>query len=117
MRTPRILTAAVAVAAAAMLTGCVTDNADPTGRWQSEGGVSLTFDRDGSFTGDNGCTEISGTWTANDVNLSFDDVVDEPACTDGEDLLAGLDSGTLADDSLTLYADDEAQIAVLQRAQ
>ncbi|GLU88592.1 META domain-containing protein [Agromyces sp. NBRC 114283] len=114
-------TAGAAFAAVMLVTtlgGCAGGGGpDPVGTWGDPDGAYLELESGGAFTGNDGCNRLTGSWTMEDDNISFDDVAStRMACPETEAVLEGLDTANVSGDTMTVYADDEAQIATLDRA-
>ncbi|MFF2494093.1 META domain-containing protein [Agromyces sp. NPDC058064] len=120
-------TGAVASAAVLLLalTGCLGEagsvqggSIDPTGTWGDADDAeapSLTLEDGGSFSGTDGCNQLTGTWTVDESDhVQFDDAASTMKACEGVDTwLSGLDQATIADDTMTVYGSDGAEIGTL----
>lgn len=113
---------AAAIAGALVLTACGpgTGSSQAVGTWGDPGAENaayLSLSSDGGLTGSDGCNQLTGTWKINDNDISFEDVAStRMACPDGQAVLEGLDSARVSGDTMTVYAQDDAQIATLERS-
>lgn len=108
------------------LTGCLGEEGsvqggsiDPTGTWGDADDAeapSLTLEDGGSFSGTDGCNRLTGTWTVDESDhVRFEDAASTMKACEGVDTwLSGLDQATIADDTMTVYGSDGAEIGTLE---
>lgn len=78
---------------------------------------SLSLAADGALTGSDGCNRIIGTWAPHDGAIEFGDLATTRRACEGLDTwLSTADSATISGDTMTVYADDGAEIGTLERA-
>ncbi len=121
------LTATMLLAAAAALTACASNSgsaeggADPVGTWGDAtmtSGPSLVLDEGGEFSGTDGCNRLSGAWSEQDQVISFESVTSTMMACEGVDTwLSELSSARISDDTMTVYAEANAEIGTLQRTE
>src|SRR4051812_26218205 len=72
-RMPRLAAAAIAVMALAVLSGCSSSGSSVPGTWGEDatGKPSLTIESDGTFSGTDGCNELSGKGTIDGDTFTF----------------------------------------------
>ncbi|MFE6964734.1 META domain-containing protein [Agromyces sp. NPDC057679] len=117
--------AAGAAALLLLLAGCLGESGsvqggsiDPTGTWGDADDAeapSLTLEDDGSFSGTDGCNQLTGTWTVDESDhVQFDDSASTMKACEGVDTwLAGLSQATIADDTMTVLGSDGYEIGTL----
>ncbi|QZY51514.1 META domain-containing protein [Leucobacter tenebrionis] len=113
----RTVLAAVAVAAAALLTGC-SGASGAAGTWGSdaEGEPQLVLDQDGTLTGTDGCNRLNGDWTEKDETISFGEIASTTmACPDVDTWLSGMSTATRDGSTLHIFDADGAEIGTLQQ--
>jgi heat shock protein HslJ len=118
-----------AVFAVLMLAGCLGEEGsarggslDPAGTWgdsSSETAPYLVLEDDGSFTGSDGCNNLTGSWSIDEADqVEFEDVASTmKACEDVDDWLAGLSVANISDDTMTVLGQDGAEIGQLERSE
>jgi heat shock protein HslJ len=126
--TGKLITAGVgAVAAMLLFTGCLGEqgsarggSVDAAGTWgdsSTEGEPYLTLEDDGSFSGSDGCNNLSGSWSVDEgEQVLFEDVASTmKACEDVDDWLAHLSVATVSGDTMTVLGQDGSEIGQLER--
>ena len=94
---------------------------DPTGTWGDTSDMtapSLELEDDGSFTGTDGCNQLTGSWTIDEADhVQFEDVAStRMACEDVDTWLVDLSQATISDDTMTVLGTDGSEIGTLERA-
>lgn len=117
-----ILLAAAALSACAGNTGTEpTGTVDPVGTWgdiATTSEPSLVLADDGALTGTDGCNRLVGTWTADADTIAFVDVASTRMACEGVDTwLSGLATGTIADETLTVFDESGEKIGTLERSE
>ena len=125
----KLITAGVgAVAAVLMLAGCLGEEGsgrggtvDAAGTWgdpTEEGSPYLELEDDGSFSGSDGCNNLSGSWSVDEADqVEFEDVASTlKACEDVDDWLSGLSVATVSGDTMTVLGQDGSEIGQLERS-
>ncbi|WP_157426895.1 META domain-containing protein [Agromyces salentinus] len=119
--------AAGAVLGLMLLSGCAGEEGsarggseDPSGEWGDSSDTtapSLELDDDGSFSGTDGCNQLSGSWSIDEADhVQFEDVAStRMACEDVDTWLMDLSQATIADDTMTVLGTDGSEIGTLQR--
>ncbi len=142
MKTTRSGLVAIALAVAAVLTGCSTPQsgpsapaptasvsaspspaptgaaASPVGSWGENvaGKPNAVFNSDGTVTGSDGCNHFSGTWTDSGGTIEVGALVSTlMACSDMDTWLAMMTSVVVDGDTLVVYKGTE-KIGTLARA-
>ena len=117
-----------AIFAVLLLAGCLGEEGsgqggseDPVGTWgdsSEETSPYLVLEEDGSFSGSDGCNNLSGSWSIDEADqVEFEDVASTMmACEDVDDWLAGLSVATVAGDTMTVLGQDGAEIGQLERS-
>ena len=81
-------------------------------------GPSLVLDEGGEFSGTDGCNRLSGAWSEQDQVISFESVTSTMMACEGVDTwLSELSSARISDDTMTVYAEANAEIGTLQRTE
>ena len=79
---------------------------------------SLVLADDGALTGTDGCNRLVGTWTADADTIAFVDVASTRMACEGVDTwLSGLATGTIADETLTVFDESGEKIGTLERSE
>lgn len=124
----KIIGAGIAVLAVLTLAGCLGEqgsarggSVDAAGTWgdpTEEGSPYLELEDDGSFSGSDGCNNLTGSWSVDEgEQVLFEDVASTmKACEDVDDWLAHLSAATVAGDTMTVLAQDGAEIGQLERS-
>ena len=94
---------------------------DPIGTWgdvDATNEPSLVLGDDGSLTGTDGCNRLVGSWTAAADTVTFVDVASTRMACEGVDTwLSALATGTITDDTLTVFDQSGAEIGTLPRTE
>ena len=123
------LFAATSGALALLVAGCASGQpsassggdqpaADVVGTWAGTGDkpASLTLAEDGSLDGTDGCNRATGRYTVDGSQVSFIlNPMTLKACLGVTVSFNGLDHGTVAGDSITLYTHDGTELTTLTR--
>jgi heat shock protein HslJ len=126
--TGKLITTGIgAVAAMLLFTGCLGEqgsarggSVDAAGTWgdsSTEGEPFLTLEDDGSFSGSDGCNNLTGSWSVDEgEQVVFEDVATTmKACEDVDDWLTHLSAATVAGDTMTVLGQDGSEIGQLER--
>jgi len=117
-----ILLAVAALSACAGNAGTQpSEPVDPVGTWGDIAATeepSLVLGDDGSLTGTDGCNRLVGTWTADADTVTFVEVAStRMLCEDVDTWLSALATGTIADDTLTVFDESGKEIGTLERSE
>ena len=125
----KLITAGIgAVAAMLLFTGCLGEegsarggSVDAAGTWgdpSEEGSPYLELEDGGSFSGSDGCNNLTGSWSVDEgEQVLFEDVASTmKACEDVDDWLSGLSAATVSGDTMTVLGQDGAEIGQLERS-
>ena len=78
---------------------------------------SLELAEDGTLSGTDGCNQLSGQWTENGVDLTFENVASTlMACADVDTWLSALDTATIDGSTMTVHDESGEDIGTLERA-
>ena len=113
----KLIGAGVAVLAVLALAGCLGEqgsarggSVDATGTWgdpSKDASPYLELEDGGSFSGSDGCNNLTGTWSVDEgEQVLFEDV---------DDWLAHLDAATVSGDTMTVLGQDGSEIGQLER--
>ena len=134
------LTGTILLAAALALSGCATggateDDGAPSasasadeisagaaaGTWGDADDTtqpSLELAEDGTLSGTDGCNQLSGQWTENGVDLTFENVASTMmACADVDTWLSALDTATIDGSTMTVFDESGDEIGTLERSE
>jgi len=123
----KLIGAGVAVLAVLALAGCLGEqgsarggSVDATGTWgdpSKDASPYLELEDGGSFSGSDGCNNLTGTWSVDEgEQVLFEDVASTmKACEDVDDWLAHLDAATVSGDTMTVLGQDGSEIGQLER--
>ncbi|WP_395244715.1 META domain-containing protein [Agromyces sp. MMS24-K17] len=111
-----------AIVAAIALSGCAGGSGggtvDPVGTWgdPSAGEPYLALAEGGGLSGYDGCNRLTGTWEVDaSDHVDFEIASTRMACEGVDDWLSRADEATVSDDTMSVIADDGAQIGTLKR--
>ena len=78
---------------------------------------SLELAEDGTLSGTDGCNQLSGQWTENGVDLTFENVASTMmACADVDTWLSALDTATIDGSTMTVHDESGEDIGTLERS-
>lgn len=111
---------AVGLAAVALLGGCTGSpgGGSVEGAWGSKasGKPNLTVEGDGSFSGTDGCNQLSGTGTIDGDTITFGPIASTlMACEGVDEWLNKAATGTVSGSTLTVYDDSGDKIGTLAK--
>lgn len=114
-------TAAVGLAAVALLAGCATASggASPVGSWGSTAPEkpNLTIESDGSYSGTDGCNRLMGTGSIDGDTIDFGDMASTMiACQGVDEWLNKAATGTVGGSTLTIYDKQGSRIGTLEKS-
>ena len=124
----KLIGAGVAVLAVLALAGCLGEqgsarggSVDAAGTWgdpSKDASPYLELEDDGSFSGSDGCNNLTGSWSVDEgEQVLFEDVASTmKACEDVDDWLAHLSVATIAGDTMTVLGQDGSEIGQLERS-
>lgn len=124
----KIIGGGIALLAVLTLAGCLGEQGsgrggsiDPAGTWgdpSEESSPYLELEDDGSFSGSDGCNNLSGSWSVDEADqVEFEDVASTmKACEDVDDWLSGLSVATVSGDTMTVLGQDGSEIGQLERS-
>ena len=79
---------------------------------------SLELAEDGTLSGTDGCNQLSGQWTENGVDLTFENVASTMmACADVDTWLSALDTATIDGSTMTVHDESGKDIGTLERTE
>lgn len=79
---------------------------------------SLELAEDGTLSGTDGCNQLSGQWTENGVDLTFENVASTMmACADVDTWLSALDTATIDGSTMTVHDESGTDIGTLERTE
>jgi heat shock protein HslJ len=118
------MSAAVLAFAALTLAGCAgSDDAsggstiDPVGTWGDRSAEYLSLEDDGTLTGSDGCNRLTGTWKVEADQVQFGSIAStRMACEGVDDWLSGAHAASIADTTMTVLDDGDAQIGSLEKS-
>jgi heat shock protein HslJ len=123
----KLIGAGVAVLAVLALAGCLGEqgsarggSVDATGTWgdpSKDASPYLELEDGGSFSGSDGCNNLSGSWSVDEgEQVLFEDVaMTRMFCEGVDDWLSGLTAATIADTTMTVLGQDGSEIGQLER--
>jgi heat shock protein HslJ len=123
----KLIGAGVAVLAVLALAGCLGEqgsarggSVDATGTWgdpSKDASPYLELEDGGSFSGSDGCNNLTGTWSVDEgEQVLFEDVaMTRMFCEGVDDWLSGLTAATIADTTMTVLGQDGSEIGQLER--
>lgn len=108
---------AAAAGFALLLTGCAAEGgADVAGNWGEQDGPFLTFEEGGMLTGNDGCNQLSGSWSQDGDTIEFLDVATTLMACEGVDTwLNGLSTAEVSGTALQVFDESGAEIGSLER--
>lgn len=116
--------AALVLAVSAVgLAGCAGTDAsggstiDPVGTWGDTSAAYLSLADDGTLSGSDGCNRLTGSWEVEADQIRFGSMAStRMACEGVDDWLSGADSASVSDTTMTVFADDHAEIGTLEKS-
>ncbi|WP_025155392.1 META domain-containing protein [Leifsonia aquatica] len=117
-RTARAALTLTAVAAVIALSGCSSSASAFTGTWGSTGvgQPNLTIKNDGTFSGNDGCNNLSGKGSANGDTFTFGTFAStKMACEGVTTWLNDAATATISDGQLTVFDKGDTKIGTLPR--
>lgn len=93
---------------------------DPVGVWSEssdDDSPTLTFGKDGTVSGFDGCNQLSGGWEPTDDGVNFKQLAStQMACEDVDDWLSLAASAAISYDTMTVLDTDGRAIGTLERS-
>ena len=118
LRPARAALALAAVAVVVALSGCSSSASAFTGTWgsTSAGEPNLTIKDDGTFSGNDGCNDLSGKGTVNGDTFTFGPFASTlKACEGVHPWLSMADTAKVSGDELVVYANGGNKVGTLAK--
>ncbi len=115
---PLLACAALALGLAAGLAGCTTANSPAVGTWGEEapGTPHLVLEKNGEFSGNDGCNHLFGTWRVSGDAIEFREMgTTEMFCEGVDTWLSKAAGGSVSGDLLSLTDAAGAKLGTLAR--